>query len=120
MQAGRPIIAVKTGGLTRQIIDHRDGSENGIGIDIDCTSLVGSQTVPYIYEDYAKPESIADALFKFSEFTREDRDRLGEKARQYALSEFSYKDVISKWHESLSHVSKSWRETYKRWELFSI
>ena len=51
MQCANPIIAVKTGGLTRQVVDHRDGSENGVAIDVEFQSLVGSQGVPFIYED---------------------------------------------------------------------
>ena len=120
MQAGRPIIAVKTGGLTRQVVDHRDGSENGVAINIDCRSLVGSQSVPYIYEDYAKPESIADALFKFHEIPKKEKDILGKKVKSYVSSEFDYKDVVSAWHESLLDVSRTWKETYKRWETYSI
>jgi len=120
MQTATPIIAVKTGGLTRQIIDHRDGSENGIAIDVDCRSLVGSQTVPYIFEDYAKPESIADAIFKFYEIPEQERESIGKKARDYVMSEFKYQDIISKWHDSLSHVCKNWRETYDRWSIYSV
>ena len=43
MQTGTPIIAVKTGGLTRQVVDHRDGKENGVALDVVNQSLVGSQ-----------------------------------------------------------------------------
>ena len=50
MQAGTPIIAQKTGGLTRQVEDYRDGSHNGIALDVEFRTLVGSQQVPYIYE----------------------------------------------------------------------
>ena len=49
MQCGKPIIAMKTGGLTRQVIDHRDGSFNGVPIEPDVHCLVGSQLVPYIF-----------------------------------------------------------------------
>ena len=48
MQCGKPIIAVKTGGLTRQVVDHRDGSENGIALPVEFQTCVGSQIVPYI------------------------------------------------------------------------
>jgi glycosyltransferase involved in cell wall biosynthesis len=120
MQAGRPIIAVKTGGLTRQVVDHRDGSENGIAIDVDCRSLVGSQNVPYIFEDYSSIESISDAIFKFYEMSEDDREALGKKARDYALSEFGYDDVITQWNESLHDVYKTWKENYERWAIFSI
>ena len=52
MQCGNPIIAGKTGGLTRQVVDHRDGTHNGVALDIVNKTMVGSQGVPYIYEDY--------------------------------------------------------------------
>ena len=120
MYAGRPIIAVKTGGLTRQVVDHRDKTENGVAINVDCKSLVGSQSVPYIYEDYAKPESIADALFKFYKMPQEEKERLGKKARDYATSEFNYKNIVSEWHESLNDTFRSWKENYKRWESQSF
>ena len=119
MQAGRPIIAAKTGGLTRQIIDHRDGSENGIAIDIACKSLVGSQQVPYIYEDYVTPESVSDAMFKLHEMPKEKRDELSKKAREYALSEFNIDDTVDAWDESLEYIYKNWREKYERWSLNS-
>ena len=119
MQAGRPIIAVKTGGLTRQVVDHRDGSENGVAIDVDCKSLVGSQNVPYIYEDYAKTESICNAILKLYEMSSEDRDNLGKKARDYVLSEFNIKSTIDAWDSSFEDVHNNWREKYERWAVSS-
>ena len=67
MLTGTPIIAPKTGGLTRQVVDHRDGSHNGVACDVDLKTLVGSQAVPYIYEDYVKNENFADAMMKLFE-----------------------------------------------------
>ena len=110
MQAGNPIIAAKTGGLTRQVIDHRDGSENGIGLDPDVRSLVGSQLVPYIYEDYVQNEKVADAYMKLYELGPEKRAELGEKARQYTLSEFSLEKTVDLWHETLSKLVDDWKE----------
>jgi glycosyltransferase involved in cell wall biosynthesis len=39
MMTGTPIIAPKTGGLTRQVVDHRDGTHNGVALDIDFKTL---------------------------------------------------------------------------------
>jgi len=117
MCAGKPIIAVKTGGLTRQVVDHRDGSENGIATDVECRTLVGSQQVPYIYEDYTSSDTIASAIFKLYDMSQEDRNRLGEKARQYAMSEFSYDKTIDMWHNSLTGLYNNWKNDYKRWEI---
>ncbi len=120
MQAGTPIIAPKTGGLTRQVVDHRDGSENGVALDIECKTLVGSQSVPYIYEDYCTNESAANAIMKIYSMSSEERDLLSKKVREYALSEFSYDKMIDTWHESLLSVHESWQENYPRWVGFSL
>jgi glycosyltransferase involved in cell wall biosynthesis len=114
MLCEKPIIAAKTGGLTRQVVDHRDNSENGIALPIALKSLVGSQTVPYIYEDYVSVDDIADAfmqLYKVGPFKREE---LGKKARAYALSEFSHDKTIDLWHQTLTETWKTWKEKYNR------
>ena len=116
MQAGTPIIAVTTGGLTRQVVDHRDGSENGIAIQPDLQTLVGSQTVPYILEDYASTESVANAFMKLYEMNPDERDKLGKKARDYVQSEFSYGKTIDLWHETLTDLCDNWKKNFKPWE----
>ena len=109
MQCGTPIIAVTTGGLTRQVVDHRDGSENGIALPVEVRTLVGSQTVPYIYEDYVSAETIGDAFYKMYSMPDEERDALSKKVRDYALSEFSYQDTVDKWHETMMDLLKDWK-----------
>ena len=120
MQCGNPIIAVKTGGLTRQVVDHRDGSENGVALDIDLRSLVGSQSVPYIFEDYVSSENVANAFMKLFEMTAEERLALGAKARAYVQSEFSYDDMIQKWDETLTELTENWKTRYTRWSFKEI
>jgi len=120
MQAGTPIIALKTGGLTRQVIDHRDGTENGIALPVELKSLVGSQQVPFIYEDYVTTETIASALTKMYELGPDKRKELGNKAREYVLSEFAHQDTIDAWHDSLNDLIENWRDRYQRWECNTI
>tara|TARA_R110001583_G_scaffold5598_25_gene30207 strand:+ start:17763 stop:19007 length:1245 start_codon:yes stop_codon:yes gene_type:complete len=117
MQCGKPIIALKTGGLTRQVVDHRDGSENGVALEVDYRTLVGSQTVPYIYEDYSKAESTAEALYKLYSMPKEEREILGQKCREYALSEFSYEKTIDLWHVTMTETIDNWKSKYQRWAL---
>jgi glycosyltransferase involved in cell wall biosynthesis len=121
MQAGKPIIATKTGGLTRQVVDHRDGSENGFALEPDVKSLVGSQMVPYIYEDYVQNEKVSDAIYKMYKLGPEGRKNLGNKARSYVQSEFNIKDTIDRWHETLWDLTEKWQKDrdsiYKSWEL---
>jgi glycosyltransferase involved in cell wall biosynthesis len=109
MQVGNPIIAVKTGGLTRQVIDHRDGSENGIALEVETQSLVGSQMVPYIYEDYVGTESVANGLHQMYSMGPEARKVLGTKAKAYVTSEFKLETTIDLWHESLQKLCDDWK-----------
>lgn len=124
MQSGKPIIALKTGGLTRQVIDHRDGSENGIALEPEIRSLVGSQLVPYIYEDYVSNRSVADALMKLYEMGPAGREVLGQKAHRYVESEFRLDKTVSDWHRTMSETIETWKtdrsSIYRPWECRSL
>lgn len=118
MQCGKPIIASKTGGLTRQVVDHRDGSENGIALNIDSKSLVGSQNVPYIYEDYASVDKASDAISRMYNMPKEEREKLGTKAREYVQSEFSFQNTVDAWHDSLNRLVDDWKNSKKtNWKI---
>ena len=121
MQCGKPIIATKTGGLTRQVVDHRDGSENGVALSVDFQSIVGSQSLPFIYEDYSSIDTISDGIMKLYLMSKEDRDNLGEKARQYVMSEFNYQKTVDRWHETLLDLLKNY-DTIKdnRWSIEEV
>ena len=114
---GTPIIASKTGGLYRQVIDFRDNSENGIALDIKNKALTGSQNVPYIFEDYCTAEAAADAILKIYEMSPEERTALGQKAKDYVTSEFNIQDTVDKWHDTLTSLVENWRNEYKPWEI---
>ncbi len=110
MQTGTPIVSVATGGLTRQVIDHRDNSENGVAIKPTLKSLVGSQNVPYIYEDYVLPEDVANGIYKMYSLNHEEKIALSKKVKKYAREEFSYEKTIDLWHDSLTDTIKNWKE----------
>lgn len=120
MQAGTPIIAAMTGGLTRQVVDHRDGSQNGVALPIELKSLVGSQTVPYIYEDYVSLEATAKAFYDLYQLTPDEKKELRQKVVNYVKEEFSYQKTIDDWHTTLKHTIENWKKNYTRWELTEI
>jgi len=120
MQCGTPIIAPKTGGLTRQVVDHRDGSHNGVALDIELKTLVGSQSVPYIYEDYCSNEKIAEAIMEMYEKTPEEKEALSKKVVDYVESDFSFDKTIEMWHESLTEVLDTWEDKRDRKYLGEI
>lgn len=123
MQVGNPIIAAKTGGLTRQVVDHRDGSENGVALDIALKTVVGSQSVPYIYEDYASIEDAGDAIYKLYSMDKSELKAIGDKAREYVKSEFSIESTVDSWHNTLKKLVEDWREgkrTVSRYEFLEL
>jgi len=117
MNAGTPIIAAKTGGLTRQVVDHRDGSENGVALEVDCKTLVGSQVVPYIYEDYVNCDNVARGIMKLYNMSNEEKINLKKKVREYALSEFNYQKTIDDWHTTAKNLIETWRDNRINWEM---
>ena len=121
MQCGNPVIAAKTGGLTRQVVDHRDGSENGFALDVTYQSLVGSQQVPYIYEDYVDIDDTVEAIQKMYDLGPDGRYELGKKSRAYVMSEFKHQDTIDKWHDSMLGLVKDWKSgKRKRWTINEV
>ncbi len=122
MMTGTPIIAPKTGGLTRQVVDHRDNSENGVALPIKIKTLVGSQTVPYIYEDYASVEDASEAIYSLFAKSDQERRDLSEKVKKYALSEFGLQDTVDRWHETLIDTITKYKKNKnkKRWSSIEI
>lgn len=115
MYAGKPIIAIKTGGLERQVVDHRDGTENGIALPVDCKKLVGSQPTPFIIEDIVKVETVAEALYKMYDLGPEKRKQLGLKAMKYAHEEFDLNNLLKTWDTVLEDTMLNWKSNRPRW-----
>ncbi len=121
MMTGTPIIAAKTGGLTRQVVDYRDQSENGVAIDVDLSSLVGSQSVPYIYEDYVSNENVASAIKKLYDKTKDSdsKKQLSDKVLSYAHTAFNYQKTIDAWHDSMLESIEEFKQR-KYWTMQTI
>jgi hypothetical protein len=82
---------------------------------------VGSQNVPYIYEDYSSVCNVAKAIERMHGMDEESRTALGTKAREYALSEFSHQKTIDLWHETMLKVVEDWKkEKPKRWKIQEV
>jgi len=123
LSCGTPIIATMTGGLQEQVTD----GENwfGIGLEPDSKSLIGSQQVPYIFEDRLSEEQVVGALKKMYEMSSEDRKKLGAEGRQHVLNNYSFEDYKKNWIEVIDRVYEehgSWenRKKYQSWQLIKI
>lgn len=121
LMVGKPVLLLKTGGMTRQVVDHRTGEEMGVAIEPIHRSMVGSQLVPFIMEDFAGTKDVVAGLHKLYSMTAEEKETLSLKMRDYAQYEFGYGAMIKKWDESLtSVVTKFKTKKIRRWELVEV
>jgi len=125
MQVGKPIILLKTGGGGRQVVDYRNGNELGVAIEPSKRSLVGSQLVPYIFEDYCTERQVADAFMKIYELTPEEKADLKVKMADYLEHEFKYENMIKSWDETMLKCVEDFKAkkeagALKRWKLTAV
>lgn len=121
LMAGRPTVTIKTGGLTRQAVNHMTGEQHGIALDPEVSPLVGNQLVPYIREDYVSDATYADAIWRMHEMPAPERVALGLRAREYAAREFSIDDMVRSWDESLTDVADRWKHApTPRWRQVTL
>ena len=121
MMCGKPIIALKTGGLTRQVEDPETGEQFGIGMDPEVRTMVGNHMVPYIYEDFVSHKTVTNAFMKMYELGDEGREALGKKAMERARREYNLKDVVSEWDRTLTGAIEKWNsKADAKWKVSEI
>ena len=123
LSCGVPVIVNMTGGLQEQVTD----GENwfGVGIEPSSKAIIGSQNVPYIYEDRLNKEDFLNALLKMYNMPKSERNKLGKAGRQHVLDNYNFEDYGQKWVDLLTSVHErygSWetRKNYNRWEIIKI
>ena len=115
LSCGTPIIVNMTGGLQEQVTD----GENwfGIGIEPASKAIIGSQDVPYIYEDRINKDDFINALVEMCELPESEREALGELGMKHVQENYNYNDFCDKWVEVIDSVIEkngSW-ETRKNY-----
>ena len=118
-----PIIVNMTGGLQEQVTDGEEWF--GIGLEPVSKAIIGSQDVPYIYEDRISKKDFKAALHKMYSMPKEEREELGKKGREHVRKNYNFDDFRKKWIELMDNVYKnygSWenRVGYKSWEMKEI
>lgn len=120
----KPIIAIKTGGLTRQVEDHETGFQYGVAIEPEVRMLVGNQQVPYIYEDCASHKTLSEAFMKMYDVGPEKRKEIGKLAREHAMKNYDLESVKNEWDRTLTQTINSWKQkelpNNKRWSCTEI
>lgn len=105
---GKPVIALKTGGMTEQIID-KQGNVHGVALEPIERYLVGSQATPYIYEDHFSKKDLAKAIYKIYSLSNEEKAIIKLNAQKHTEDQFNYEKVMSEWKESIEEMILSWK-----------
>ncbi len=121
LSCGTPVIVNKTGGMQDQAIGE-NGEHFGVVIDPVSRAIIGSQDVPYIYEDRVSGGDVVEAMIKIHNMTREERKAIGNKGMQHVKKNFSFEQYGQKWDKILTEVHEkngSWetRKNYKSWTI---
>ena len=120
LACGTPIIVTRTGGLQEQVTD----GENwfGIGIEPVSKAIIGSQEIPWIYEDRLSKESVVAALKEMYNHSDEERTKIGAAGRAHVLKNYNFEDFNKKWVDYMLQIHEeegSWdqRKPAKYWSL---
>jgi len=118
-----PIIVTMTGGLQEQVTDGEEWF--GIGIEPCSKAIIGSQEIPWIYEDRINGEKVVDAMEKIYNMSKEEREKLGQKGRHHVITNYNRQKIMKKWDDLLTRIHDehgSWenRKNYQSWEFKEI
>ena len=112
-----------TGGLQEQVTDGEEWF--GFGIEPASKAIIGSQIVPFIYEDRVCEKDVVDALLKMYNLTKEEREEMGKKGREHILTNYGFKRYVDDWDKIFTQVYNekgSWknRKNYEAWKLIEV
>mgnify|MGYP001273365374 CR=1 FL=1 len=118
-----PVIVTMTGGLQEQVTDGKEWF--GIGLEPSSKAIIGSQQVPWIYEDRVSKEDFIASLEKMMSYSEEERAKMGARGRKHIDDNYSFAKYESSWVETLLDLhekSGSWttRKNYNNWELTEV
>ena len=102
LSCGTPIIANMTGGLQEQVVLGSDAT--GIALIPESKAVIGSQDVPYIYEDRLSESQVVDALKKIFALGKEGRKQMGLKGREHVNKNYSFEVFNKQWVDIMTEV----------------
>ena len=112
-----------TGGLQEQVTD----GENWFGIGIEPTSkaVIGSQQIPYIFEDRLSEEAVVGALTEMYNKSKKERATWGKKGRAHVLKNYNFDNFCKEWDNIFTTIYEeegSWdtRKSFTPWALKEI
>jgi glycosyltransferase involved in cell wall biosynthesis len=118
-----PIIVNMTGGLQEQVTD----GENWFGVGLEPTSkaIIGSQAIPYIYEDRLSEEAVVNAFVEIYNKTKEEREALGTAGREHVQKNYNFENYCKQWDVIMTDIHErfgSWptQSGRKTWTIKEV
>ena len=123
LSCGTPIIVNMTGGLQEQVTDGKEWF--GVGIQPASKAVIGSQQVPYIFEDRINEQDLVDALEKMYNMSDEELEELGRKGIEHVKKNYNFETFKEQWIDLMDRIYEeygSWdnRKNYTAWELREV
>ena len=115
-----PIIVNMTGGLQEQVTDGEKWF--GFGLEPASKAIIGSQDIPWIYEDRISGDEFVDTLEKFYNLSDAERQKLGSDGRNHVVKNYDFGTYQKRWDEILTEIHEecgSWetRKGYECWRM---
>jgi glycosyltransferase involved in cell wall biosynthesis len=105
LACGTPIIVNMTGGLQEQVINGNEAC--GIPLYPTSKAIIGSQDVPYIYEDRTSKEQFFSAMSKMMALGPEGRKKMGLRGRKHVLKNYNFDNFNKEWLEFMLGVHEA-------------
>ena len=122
LSCGTPILVNMTGGLQEQVTDGK--SMFGIGLKPDSRAVIGSQEVPFIYEDRLNGKKVTSALRNMYSLDSETRQIMGRSGREHVIKNYNFETFNNTWVNLLKELHEtegSWEtRKYKNYRLLEV
>ena len=123
LACGTPIVATMTGGLQEQVTNGNEWF--GVGIEPSSSAVIGTQQIPYIYEDRISKEDFLAAMHKMMNLTDEEKNKMIQGGLNHVSQNYSLEKFVSSWSTVLEGVHSrygSWdtRKGYTGWQLLEV
>jgi hypothetical protein len=93
----------------------------GIGLTPSSKAIIGSQQVPYIYEDRVSKEDFLNALETMCALSPEEYQSMSNLGLEHVKKNYSFTAYQNSWVHFLKHIhthfgSYETRKNYKNWD----
>ena len=112
-----------TGGLQEQVTD----GENwfGFGIEPSSKAVIGSLTVPYIFEDRISQKDFHATLKKALNINAKTYKKMSLQGREHVRKNYNFDQYEKRWVQKMDEIVEKYgawgtRSDYQRWHLLEV